>query len=100
MSKQLQFKLRNILWAIFWLSVSGGSFSFLKCHWHYDPLPSQQFPVWMTPPIVLLLAHLVVWSPFVAVGALLGYTKRGMIAGLVAILLFWILLWIRIPTVR
>jgi hypothetical protein len=97
--KQLRFSLANALRATAWLCVSAGSYAFLASHYHYDPLTSRHWPEWIPDPILVFLFHLVVWSPFVAVGALFGRTRQGMIAGGVGLLLLWAIMFIWMPKV-
>ena len=96
--KHLQFSLANALRATAWLCVFVGSFSFLLRHSHHDRFP---WPQWVTLWLFLSLSFLSAWSPIVAVGALFGQTKRGMVVGLVlAVLYLLVACTIFPPTVR
>jgi hypothetical protein len=76
--------------------VSAGSFSFLLSHSHHDPLP---LPQCMTECLFISLNFLMAWSPIVAVGALLGQTKRGMVVGLAFVVLLVLVVWMTLPEV-
>ena len=65
-------KLSGVLWATFWTAVWG-------LFW-IDYKPADQNP----PLLIALIAGLLI-CPFIAVGALFGYAKRGFIVALVLV---------------
>lgn len=85
-----RFNLANMLRAMAWARLSGGSYAFLMSHWHDHPLPSKKFPPWMGPLAPPLLLFLIVWAPIVATGALFGRTKRVMVVGLALIVSLYV----------
>jgi hypothetical protein len=98
--KKLQFSLANALRATTWLCVSAGSYAFLASHRNYDPLASRQWPHWMPWWLFISLVFLIAWSPIVAVGALLGHTKGGMVAGLGFVVLLVLVALMNLPRVQ
>lgn len=87
---KFRFSLANTLHATAWACLSGGPYASLMSDWHDHPLPSKQFPPWMWPWAPPLLLFLIVWAPIVAVGALFGRTKHGMVIGLVLIVSLYV----------
>jgi hypothetical protein len=63
MAKRFQFSLRDMLIAMFWLSICSGSF------------------VWLIQTQSLVGLFLFIASPFIAVGALLGNAPKGAVIG-------------------
>jgi hypothetical protein len=78
MSKHFQFSLRNLFWAIFWLSLCGASWSLLQTVRHYHFSSSEQFLVFKTSLCVLCAA-----TPCFALGAFTGEATTGIIGGVV-----------------
>ena len=73
---RLQFTIRGLLWATFWVAVSAACFCYAK----YHEGPASPFAV-------ILLSSLFFMSPCLAVGFLCGRPFAGFIAGLAAIAL-------------
>ncbi len=103
MARRFQFGLRNLLWAVFWLCLSGASFSTLKMLLHDRSLPPRE------PPLLYVLygvyfwslIFMMFWSPIVAIGAFVGRTKRAMLIGAVVVpLLVIVSLMALMPTVQ
>jgi hypothetical protein len=79
----LQFSLRNVLWAMFWFSVSGGAYAFLRLLAASPNLPPQGVPTLVAELILWLPCFLFAWSPVVAVSTLAGRTKTAIKVGAV-----------------
>src|SRR3954466_4562059 len=96
---RFQFSLGNVFRASAWLCLSGGSYAFLASQWHEDRIHARDYPDWMWPWVVPVLFFLIIWCPVVAIGALFGRTKRGMVAGigLVVVLLFVVAFILPVP---
>jgi hypothetical protein len=76
------------------LAISLTIFSFLRTHRDRQSWPGPAM-AW-----VFILSVLVMWwLPSVAVGALLGNTKRGMIIGVALIAILVLAVWSILPTV-
>src|SRR5262245_49612875 len=97
MVANFQFSLRNLLWAAFWLSVSGASYSFVHSFSHDNRFRTGEWPMSFGA-IALPFIFLVFWSPFVAVGILIGRVQRAMVVGAIASpLIYLIILWATLP---
>jgi hypothetical protein len=86
MKPRFQFSLRNALWAMFWASVCGASFSVLP--WLIrSPYAPWGWPRPLYELLCTALIYLFVASPFVAIGFLFGRPVVGVVVGSVVSLL-------------
>jgi hypothetical protein len=90
MDRHFQFSLRNLLLAMFWFSICGLAVAVIARNWPRDPFPKGSWSANMA--VYWLAAFVVVWSPCVAIGALFGRTKRGMLVGIAAFIVFFVIL--------
>ena len=95
MKPRFQFGLRNAVWATFWVSVGGASFSVLRRMGNelYDSLglPDALFEALIITSCVLFIA-----SPFIAAFSLFGRTGDGVVLGMFAVFfVMWSLLFIQ-----
>lgn len=91
-----RFSLANVLRAMAWMCVSGACFSMLREAHHQ----SQVLPQSVLDALAIPLAFLMIWSPFVAVGALFGATKRGMLIGLAVFAFLVVITFMMLPRVH
>ncbi len=86
MAQRIQFGLRNVLWATFWVSVSCTAFYVLSG-------PDLRIPNKSALAVEFSLIFVGLWAPLVAIGALLGHTVRYMAVGGLFIALLLVLIW-------
>jgi hypothetical protein len=94
MARQFQFSLWNLLTAMFWLSVGGGSFAVL---WSLGVNQTKEWPDWLLVVVAVSTYILTVVSPFIAVGILFGRARTGAIVGGIAVL---VLGWLLLPGIQ
>ena len=96
--RHVRFSLANVLRATAWLCICAGSFSFLASQYRQpsDP-PARWTP---HPELELAFIFLFVWTPFVAIGALFGRTKRGMIVGIAVVMVLLLIALTNLPKVQ
>ena len=78
MEQRFQYGVRTLLWAMFWLSIAAGAFSYLGRlrYAHLSPIPH-----FILFGVFLVLTFLFVVTPCMALGALYDRTKLGLAIG-------------------
>jgi hypothetical protein len=90
MAVRFQFNLRHMLLAMFWFSICGLGVATILRFWPREPFSNASG--WLNIAFYWFAAFLVIWSPCVAIGALFGYTKRGMVVGIAVFVACFVIL--------
>jgi hypothetical protein len=94
MGQRYQISLRNILIAMAWFSVASAAFVLFRKYWRDEPFPPDE--QWANIAVLYVLIFVVICSPCVAIGALLGRSGRGIGAGIALFIAFYLfaLAWV------
>ena len=92
MNPRFQFSLRNALWATFWASVWGASFSILRRTGNDELYNALGWPVALYGALILMSCALFFISPFIAAFSLFGRAGTGVVAGVVFMLVVFLIL--------
>jgi YcxB-like protein len=86
-----RFRVRNLLWATFWVCVWATALSHLMTFMpNHRPLQELSWPVLLA--AVWIPALIVVWTPAIAIGALFDHTRRGALVGLIFVAVLVVLI--------
>jgi drug/metabolite transporter (DMT)-like permease len=87
MKWRIQIRLRSMLLSMVWFAIWGASFVLLRKYFRHEPFPDEIYGANVVFYHLVTLAF--VASPCVAIGALFGHTRRGIIAGVLLFIAFY-----------
>jgi heme/copper-type cytochrome/quinol oxidase subunit 3 len=79
--KTFSFRLFDVLMTTFWFSIFFMAIASLRSILHHNPLPSREMSQSESQILVTILFVISMWTPVIAIGALFGRTRRGIIVG-------------------